>query len=78
MGLPSFYTIRNSSHYKSTNLRPVLFTFLVLFFLGRAHTQDSPGTDSAGRERGIIEIEASYPGGEKAWKKFLEKQLTRP
>jgi GldM C-terminal domain len=51
---------------------------LPLFLLSLSpfiHAQDTEAADSANGIFDKVEVEASYPGGSQAWKKYLEKNL---
>ena len=56
-----------------------IYHLLFLFFLIRqGYSQVNSSTDSLLIGDGIfakVEVEASYPGGEQAWRKFLEEKL---
>lgn len=54
----------------------VTFSLLFIpFYLFSQTSQDSIGIDTTKRIFEKVEVEASFPGGESGWRKFLEKNL---
>lgn len=56
-------------------IRTSMLVFLSLLMSSRSFSQTDINTDSTKQFFERVEIEATFPGGEKAWRKFLEKNL---
>lgn len=56
-------------------IRTLMLIFLSLLISSRLFSQTDVNPDTTTRIFERVEIEASFPGGEQAWRKFLERNL---